>query len=136
MMEKPELSKKSKYWIPRHRYYELKHFCLQYPLWKKHLAIISDWPNCIPEELRVKHHTPQRPTETIIFKKMQLKTNMDMVETVANQVDPVIGPYIFRGVTEGRTYENLRTNFNIPCNRSEYYEMYREFFYLLSEARQ
>ena len=35
MMEKPELSKKSKYWIPRHRYYELKHFCLQYPEWEK-----------------------------------------------------------------------------------------------------
>ena len=29
----PELSPKSRYWIDRHRYYELKHFCLQYPLW-------------------------------------------------------------------------------------------------------
>lgn len=27
---RPEVSKKSKYWIERHRYYELKHFCLQY----------------------------------------------------------------------------------------------------------
>ena len=25
------------YWIERHRYYELKHFCLQYPIWKKHM---------------------------------------------------------------------------------------------------
>ena len=32
---RPETSKKNKYWIPRHRYHELKHFCLQYPLWKK-----------------------------------------------------------------------------------------------------
>ena len=37
-MERPELSKKSPYWIDKHRYYELKHFCLQYPLWKKELA--------------------------------------------------------------------------------------------------
>lgn len=28
---RPETSKKNKYWIPRHRYHELKHFCLQYP---------------------------------------------------------------------------------------------------------
>lgn len=35
---RPELSKSSKYWIDRHRYYELKHFCLQYPIWKKLLS--------------------------------------------------------------------------------------------------
>lgn len=28
----PELSEKNPYWIERHRYYELKHFCLQYPI--------------------------------------------------------------------------------------------------------
>ena len=32
---RPEISKKNLYWIPKHRYYELKHFCLQYPEWKK-----------------------------------------------------------------------------------------------------
>lgn len=31
---RPELSEKNPYWIERHRYYELKHFCLQYPIWK------------------------------------------------------------------------------------------------------
>lgn len=30
-----ELSKNNKYWISKHRYYELKHFCLQYPEWQK-----------------------------------------------------------------------------------------------------
>lgn len=32
---RPEISKKKNYWIEKHRYYELKHFCLQYPIWKK-----------------------------------------------------------------------------------------------------
>lgn len=36
---RPELSQKNPYWIGKHRYYELKHFCLQYPIWKK-----ADWP--------------------------------------------------------------------------------------------
>ena len=27
---RPELSTKNKYYIGKHRYYELKHFCLQY----------------------------------------------------------------------------------------------------------
>ena len=38
---RPELSKKNKYWIPRHRYYELKHFCLQYPEWKEQYTNLS-----------------------------------------------------------------------------------------------
>lgn len=29
---RPEVSEKNKYWIDKHRHYELKHFCLQYPL--------------------------------------------------------------------------------------------------------
>lgn len=32
---RPEVSQKNPYWIGKHRYYELKHFCLQYPIWKK-----------------------------------------------------------------------------------------------------
>lgn len=31
---KSELSKRNPYWIEKHRYYELRHFCLQYPIWK------------------------------------------------------------------------------------------------------
>ena len=32
---RPELSKKNKYYISKHRYYELTHLCLQYALLKK-----------------------------------------------------------------------------------------------------
>ena len=32
---RPEVSNKKEYWISRHRYYELKHFCLQYGEWKQ-----------------------------------------------------------------------------------------------------
>lgn len=32
---RPEVSAKIKYWLSKHRYYELKHFCLQYPEWKR-----------------------------------------------------------------------------------------------------
>ena len=39
---RPELSEKNKYWISKHRYYELKHFCLQYPLWRKAYAALEE----------------------------------------------------------------------------------------------
>lgn len=36
-----EISMKNKYWIPKHRYYELKHYCLQYPYWIKKYASVN-----------------------------------------------------------------------------------------------
>ena len=39
---RPELSPKNKYHIDKHRYYELKHFCLQYPEWKKSYSAFDD----------------------------------------------------------------------------------------------
>lgn len=41
--EKPELSKKSSFYITKYRYYELKNFCLQYPDWKKALEQVNGW---------------------------------------------------------------------------------------------
>ena len=40
---RPEISEKNKYYIDKHRYYELKHFCLQYPLWEKQYNELSDF---------------------------------------------------------------------------------------------
>ena len=46
-----ELSKKNKYWIERHRYYELKHFCMQYPIWKKVYSAIEGARGIAPERI-------------------------------------------------------------------------------------
>lgn len=56
---RPEISKKNRYWIDKHRYYELKHFCLQYPTWKKaHSSLDKDVDTIYSKksvELNVKH---------------------------------------------------------------------------------
>lgn len=56
----PELSEKNPYWIERHRYYELKHFCLQYPLWKKMYEAIdgaSRRKEDLPRHMRITPYT-------------------------------------------------------------------------------
>ncbi|MCD8141817.1 MAG: hypothetical protein LUD83_00835 [Clostridiales bacterium] len=40
---RPELSPNSEFWIERHRYYELKHFCLQYRAWKRMVALLDGY---------------------------------------------------------------------------------------------
>ncbi len=42
---RPEISVKNTYWLPKHRYYELKHFCLQYPEWKKNYICLDGLPS-------------------------------------------------------------------------------------------
>lgn len=42
---RPELSEKNPYWIEKHRYYELKHFCLQYPIWRKAYSVLDGYSN-------------------------------------------------------------------------------------------
>ena len=62
--ERPELSKKSLYHIPKHRYYELKHFCLQYEGWKNALTLIDFW-EAAPIDMTgvIKGHSPESSTE-------------------------------------------------------------------------
>ena len=54
---RPELSEKNPYWIEKHRYYELKHFCLQYPIWKKAYLALNG--------------LAKRPTDLVLFSSQQ-----------------------------------------------------------------
>ena len=133
---RPVISEKSKYYIDKHRYYELKHFCLQYKEWKRSYeacneAIIftsgmSDLPsNSIPSDLTAKY----------AIKRAYYSGNIRMVEKAAMDADPFLYDYILKAVTEGLSYTYLKTRMNMPCGRDMYYDRYRRFFWLLSETR-
>ena len=134
---RPELSVNNKYYVEKHRYYELKHFCLQYSIWKKALASIGGTRYAINDISSV--HIDggvSDPTAEHAEERIFLSERISMVERVARQTDQEIANYILRGVTEGVSYEYLKTKLDIPCCREKYYELYRKFFYLLSIARQ
>lgn len=132
-----ELSNKNPYWIERHRYYELKHFCLQYPIWKKEYAAISEIKSyrsdvIVSSEARFTSDT----TSKCAIEKAYYSKRIDMLERMAKLTDPVLGMYILTGVTEGRSYDNLKAVFNIPCCKDAYYDLYRKFFWLLDKERE
>ena len=134
---RPEISTNKKYWIERHRYYELKHFCLQYPIWKKaYFALdgLSKKPDDLAGFIKASDHSD--PTAKCAEEKLFYIKRMEMVEQTAIATDPELHNYILKGVTEGLTYENLKTKMNIPCCRDSYYDLYRKFFYLLNKARE
>ncbi len=134
---RPELSTRSKYWIEKHRYYELKHFCLQYPLWRKAHAGLDGFSKK-PVDIAVisKTNLISSPTEKCAETRMFYSDRIDMIEKIAKETDDGLCDYILRAVTEGISYDCLRARFDMPCCKDAYYNLYRRFFWLLSSERQ
>lgn len=125
----------SKWKISKHRYYELKHFCLQYPEW------VKEWNNLDRSTLHsIRYGLPTTPTgksstEEIATRKASISENVDLIDRTAFDSEPEIASYLIRAVTEGLSYTILSTRFDIPCGRDMYYDRYRKFFWLLDKRR-
>lgn len=131
-----EVSTKNKYWIDKHRHYELKHFCLQYPMWKKlHSELLDSCISAAKLERESGSNIPSDITAKYAIKKAHYADKIKMVEQAALDADKELYMYLLRGVTEGLSYTYLKTKLDIPCGRDMYYDRYRKFFWLLNESR-
>lgn len=133
---RPEISEKNKYYIDKHRYYELKHFCLQYNEWKKAYASCCESIIFASKFERLpSSNIPGDITAKYAMKRAQYAEKIQMIETLVKEADEFLYPYILKAVTEGLSYTYLKAKLEIPCGRDMYYDRYRKFFWLLSEAR-
>lgn len=133
---RPELSKRNKYWIEKHRYYELKHFCLQYPIWRKALAALDSLSKRPNNPVAVSRTNKiSSPVEKCVEARLFYTDRMELLENVANETDEVMAVYILKAVTEGISYDHLKVRMNVPCCKDTYYELYRRFFWLLNKSR-
>lgn len=131
---RPEILKKNRYWIDKHRYYELKHFCLQYPTWKKaHSSLDSMVRFAYDTAGSSRTNKIQRPVEDTVIAREYYAERMSIVEATAKETDEDLWKYILKAVTEGLSYEYLRAQTNIPCCKDTYYDLYRRFFWLLNK---
>lgn len=133
---RPQVSARNPYNLHRNRHYELKHFCLQYPLWKEayhRLDGYSDRSSGMSEAPGGSGSGD--PTHRYVEARESLLNKMRMVELAAQDTDSYMAPYILKAVTEGLSFEKLRARTQLPCGKDYYYKMYRRFFWLLSKAR-
>lgn len=130
---RPELSRKNKYYIPKHRYYELKHFCLQYPEWKEEYKDSIRYPKSMNRVMSGLTEWAD-PTGESVGKRDICRNKIRMVEDAAFKTDAVLGRYILKAVTEDLSYTALKMLYDIPCGKDMYYENYRKFFYILSNS--
>ena len=127
---RPEISKKNPYYISKHRYYELKHFCLQYPEWKRDYLYLGDLIKT--GNFSRGEKSENNPVESAVSKRLYVRTKMETVEKAAKQADSDIGDYILKAVTEDLSFVQLKMQYEIPCERDMYYDRYRKFFYILN----
>lgn len=133
---RPELSKKNKYWINRHRYYELKHFCLQYPIWTEALASLTALGAKSVEWEKVSTNEKKDPTERCAEARLYYLERIEMIEKAAKEADLGLWDYILKAVTEGLSYDHLLARYDIPCSKDMYYDRYRKFFWILNKLRE
>lgn len=133
---RPDISRKNIYWIDKHRYYELKHFCLQYPVWKNELndiynsvRITSTFKETVSDSL------PKDRVSNIVLTKIDYEEKINIIEKISNKADKDLSYYILKAVTEGLSYTYLKARLEIPCSRGLYYDRYRRFFWLLNKER-
>lgn len=104
------------YELSRHRYLELKHFCLQYSHYK---------------ELYLQLEGGMYPVDNIAATQLDCKYAMQLIEKTAADCSELLGRYIFRSVTEDISYSTLAP----PCDK-DIFDLYRQkFFWLLNERK-
>lgn len=135
---RPEVSSKNKYYIDKHRYYELKHFCLQYNEWKRAFAEIDGYSASSSMAAIGSGGSSSEiydPTSKYVMMKNFYARRIGLIEDAAIATDPELHTYIIKAVTEGLSYTHLKTKLDIPCGKDTYYKLYRKFFWILNKTR-
>lgn len=125
-----ELSKKNKWYISKHRYYELKHFCLQYHEWKDLCYGVGGSDLRRPLDISLLEWSD--PTGMLAATREDYIYNIDLVERTCKDADESLAKYILKSVTEEVSFTYLETVCGIPCGRDMFYDRYRKFYWILS----
>ena len=132
---RPVISKKRTYYISKHRYYELKHFCLQYNEFRN---VIFSRGGYSGKGLKMEVKRQREfddPVGEEVVRTEEAKKNIEMIETAATSTDEFLKDYILEAVTEGKSFTYLKMIEDMPCSRDSFYILYHKFFYILSQLK-
>lgn len=132
---RPEISKKRSEWISKHRYYELKHFCLQYQEWKAKISEATYLRGNLITKGADKQIEFADPVHDYVSAIDIYQRNIEIVEASCEAADSELYGYLLEAVTKGITWNYLRYVKNIPCGRSKFYKAYRKVFWNLDKLK-
>ena len=126
---RPVIAANKPYYISKHRYYELKHHCLQYKEWKEKILEKNFLKNKNNFKNFFIYNNFYSEVENIAIQNAGLKSQMELIEKCCEEAGGDIANYIFISVTEGKSYATL----NPPCGKEYFYNRYRYFFWMLDK---
>ena len=138
--ERTELSRKNKYWIPKHRYLELKNFCLQYHDWIRDIDAHSmdAIPSGISYDKMPSGSGTGDPTAKIAITNSDAdsaQSKIELIRRTAKEADPALAKYIIWNVTEGVPYWKLKQMHRIPCSINTFTRRRQKFFWIFSQKK-
>jgi len=126
------VSKKNPYYLPKHEYLMLRHFCLQYPEWKREKYEIESRVGTGFQNDSKYQSNFTSPVELAHEHSAILSYKLELVEEAARMAGEDLWSYILIGVTTECNYEYLSLMRKMPCCKDVYYKTYRKFFWILS----
>lgn len=124
---------KNKYNISNYRFRELYYFCLQYDEWKKALQDKRNPLKAVQYSgVNVSGSLPSDQTMKHAIDCAELSNKCAIIEAAAQEADPELYQYILYAVThEGISFNFLKMQKSIPCERDRYYNSRRKFYFIL-----
>lgn len=123
------------YGISKHRYDELKAFCLQYDEKKSKInrsvgAVINDG---MP-----KSNYKENPLENNAIRNVSYQKDCEMIEKAAIAASSEIYPYIIKSVTNDLSYQFIEYDEKlgrIPIGKTDFYGYRRLFYHYLDQIK-
>ena len=128
---------KDKYNISNYRFRELYYFCLQYNEWRetlkqKHNTLQATKYSGMPSSGHISNQTENHGIECA-----ELSNKCAAVEAAARMADSELYDFIIYAVThENITFNYLKMQKDIPCERDRYYNSRRKFYFMLDKILQ
>ena len=131
-----ELSKSNKYYLPKHRRLELKHFVQQFPEWEEKINSIDSFVRSHMDPAGRINDLPGDGTVDAVLKRAEYVRKRTACLSAAKKTDPIIGDYILKAVINNESYDKVKARLEVPCCKDSWYDLYHKFFWLLDQARE
>lgn len=123
------------YGISRHRYEELKAFCLQY---NEKKSKIDRGIKGFSSDGQPRGNTTGNPTEAAAIRNTIYLKDCEMIEQAAIAASAELYPYILKSVTNGLAYEYIEYDENlgrIPVGKTDFYAYRKKFYHFLDKIK-
>ncbi len=133
-MREYDLKLSKEYSISRHRYRELKEFCLQYEEKKAELQQIYTSTSVTPE-IAVMGGIPGKPTEQKAMRAAKLKEEIELIDNCIEEAcEGAVGliKTLRKSVLDDYKFYELG---DVPCGRNLFYKYRRKFFFILDKEK-